>query len=591
MLRTIERALVCAGLTLAALGHATPAEDFVRGAKVELINSSADLHINAGILYDERSAVMQSPAAVCIDKLAASSQVDIPFSGFGIPVTVRFTATPIDATHLRLTANQDINQCVTLRGADRRIKHVTAVLTATLDPFRVPTAGTCAPDFGQNLTIRGGAEGDADNYLHFDVDSGCSGLTVGAGVDVYNVTIDALAGALPPAMPLTVASFTADRTLVCPSPSRPLTVRGALQLRYPAPYAGATFAISTSDSTLVPSSPTLTIPPVEQRGSTSVVVPAGYVGSFHFDATSAGVTTSSNDVLVVNGLPVFGGKCRMPSLAKERRDLLGVCLACDFRGRIRQRTAAARVAQSAKGSAYLSAASLAGTAGASTLDGPLTGLLNVFGKSMSVAGVSFTDLSDHGVAIGTAIDPQTQTHSPVLWNGALKYLPSPSGWGEAHVVNESGAVGGWVLDLKNVQQAALWDSGTLSSLHPQGMLQSEVVALGDDGLATVQAWDTKGFPRGFLFDSWKKSMTAYPVPQGYDGVELVGATREGLVAGHLLRKGVRSAFIDFGAGVQLLDGLAKGFTIVRLISLDADGLLLAEVSEASGKTITFVEIQ
>lgn len=182
--------------------------------------------------------------------------------------------------------------------------------------------------------------------------------------------------------------------------------------------------------------------------------------------------------------------------------------------------------------------------------------------------------------------------SPASWRaGQLTLLPSPSGLGEARVVNNEGAVGGFVLDNNN-QRAALWRWGKLQVLHPQGALQSEVVSLSEDGLAVVSAISANGQTQGFTFDLQRQSLKAWPTPAGYDGVEVIGATRAGLVAGNLITKGVREPFIDFGAGVQVLSKLSnQGFVVDRMISLDAAGALLASITIKGVTKIQLLEVQ
>lgn len=130
-MKHLKRTLLAAAVCAAGHGYATPAEDFARGQKVELVASSAKLHITAGGVYDERRNV-SSTATVCIDKAAGSYDVQIPFETFGLPLNVAFTGTAVDATHVRLTTNQDINRCVVVDGANRFVRRVTGTLTVAL---------------------------------------------------------------------------------------------------------------------------------------------------------------------------------------------------------------------------------------------------------------------------------------------------------------------------------------------------------------------------------------------------------------------------------------------------------------------------
>jgi hypothetical protein len=133
-----------------------------------------------------------------------------------------------------------------------------------------------------------------------------------------------------------------------------------------------------------------------------------------------------------------------------------------------------------------------------------------------------------------------------------------------------------VLDAKGVRQAAFWSSkGTLTVLHPNEAQSSEVVSISEDGMAAGVATLSTGKRISFVYDAQKQAYSELKIPEGYDGVELVGATREGLRAGHFLSKGHREAFVDYGAGPQLVSSLLKkGLTVDHLISMSDDGDLL-----------------
>lgn len=578
---TLAAALCAAGQASAMSG----ADDFARGEKVELIASSAALRITAPFVDQRRAVGSASP--ICIDKAADSFDVDIPFDSFGLPVSVRFTGTRVDATHVRLTADQRIDQCVSIEGSNRFVKRVTGSVTLNLSSFEFPTAGTCVSDFAANAQVDASA---ADNRLHFTVDSGCGGVTVNADVVVSDLVIDALVGKHAPPLPIIVDRFQLERSYICPSPTEPTRVPGWLTLRHLAPFSGVNFGLSSDTPGVNPSPATLRVEPRRSRGTFSTTVPAGFVGTVNFTARDfISGATANTSLTVSNGLPALGGRCRIPKLLLlAKNNLLGVCLACGFRGPIRQGRPAGTIARNQWGSAFQSAASLAGAAGWSTLSGKLEGqLFDAKGALQTLADVRFTDMNDVGAAAGTYVDPVKQTHAPVLWvAGALKSLPSPSGYGEAEFISNQGHVGGWVLDGKNTMQAALWRNGALRTLHPQSAVSSRVVSVSNDGLAVVQAFDAKGRPFALTHDIAKNLTTLVATPAGFDGVELVGATREGLRAGHLVKNGVRTPFIDFGVGVQPLSQLqSQGWTVTELLALSDDGDLLATAT-LNGKSST-----
>lgn len=591
--RTFLAAVVCA----AGHGWATPAEDFARGEKVELVASSAKLHITAGGIYDSRQDV-SSMATVCIDKTGGSYDVRIPFESFGLPVDVAFTGTPIDATHLRLTTNQDINRCVSLNGADRFVRRVTGTLTVALSGLETPTAGTCAGDFAANGQVTGGPEGDVDNQLRFTVESGCGGITIGGEVVVHDITIDALVGKHAPAPAIAVDRFEFDPAFICPSPTRDRRVPGQLQLRERLSFASASFNLSSNNASVVPSPSTATVAPYGTRASFATTVPAGFVGTVDFTATHPMTgATRTTQLVVSNGLQVYGNKCRAPKFLLAKNNLLGVCLACDYRGRLRFGRPASNVAHGANGVAFMSASSQFGSAGWSTLDGKLVGrITDVNGTLLKeFADTRFSEMNDLGEAVGTFVDPWKQTHAPVLQsNGQLKWLQSPTGFGEAELINNDGTIGGWVLDQQNVMRAAIWVNGTLRSLHPQSAQASRVVSLSEDGLAVVQAWDSKGNAFALTHDVKSKKTTPVQTPAGYEGVELVGGNNEGgLRAGHFVSKGgVRTPFIDFGAGIQLVNQLqTNGYVIERLISLSDSGELLAQATFNGTSSVLVFDVQ
>lgn len=413
---------------------------------------------------------------------------------------------------------------------------------------------------------------------------------------VHDLTIDAVVGKHAPTPAIVVDRFELDRSYICPSPGRDLRVAGALQLRERLSYAATSFNLSSNNASVVPYPSLVTVAPYTRRQTFGTVVPAGFVGNVALTATHPMTGASSITHLVVsNGMQVYGGKCRLPKFVVPKKNLLGVCLACDFRGRMRFGRPAANVAQGAKGIAYMSAASQFGSAGWSTLDGNLVGRITDVNGSLlkTFADTRFSDMNDLGVAVGSFVDPTKQTHAPVMQvNGQVQWLSSPTGYGEAEVINNDGTVGGWVLSAQNEMQAALWVNGSLRSLHPQNASTSRVVSLSEDGLAVVQAWDSKGNPFALTHLIAKKKTTPVQTPAGYDGIELVGGTVEGLRAGHLINKGVRTPFIEFGAGVQFVNQLqTNGYTFEKLISLSDDGALLAQVNSNGTSSVLVFEVQ
>ncbi len=589
-----KRSLLAAALCAAGTSTATPAEDFARGSSVEMFAATAGVHTTGPFGFDRRDPAMSS-GAVCFTKAPGSFNLDFDMTELGLPITVQLIGTPVGENQVRFTVDQTLNQCVTIQGADRRVKRVTGTITANLSNFVEPMPGTCAADFAQNLQVMGGPEGDTENQLHITVDSGCGDVTIGGDVVVHDITIDAVSGLAEPEFPVEVASMTLDRTVICPAPARDVRVRGELRLRNPAPRLGAIFTMN-SNVTGVPITPDpLGFARGEFARRFTSTVPAGFLGTYTVTANGPGSVAASSNIVVADGFAVFGGACRFPK-ALLWRETFGDCLACNFKGRLRLRRPASTLARSSKGIAYRSAASAAGAAGYSTLEGKLEGILtDAHGTIVKrIADVQLFDMNDPGLAIGTFIDPQKQSHAPVHFKlgGQLAWLPSPSGYGEARVVNDAGAIGGWVLDTRNVQQAALWENGQLLSLHPQGALQSEVVSLSDDGLATVVATLPSGQVVSSTFDTVKRKLQSFKVPAGYDGVELVGATNEGLYAGHLMNKGARVPFIDFGVGVQLLNQLStNGTTVDQLISLEADGALLVNATFKGDAKILLLEVK
>ncbi len=561
---------------LAAASRATPVEDFIRGTNVELNGAMAELHgafINSSVM---------STTPVCSTKAMNSANVSIVIAG----VTVPFTGTVLDATHMRFTVDQTMSQCVNFNGDQVLIEKITGQITAQLNESLDPIVGTCANDFAQNIQVVP-APGDS---LAIDAKLGCSGSILGDTVHVTNITLDGLSGLHEPVGPLSVRQIHFERTFVCPAPARELFLPGTLRLRDFAASPGASFSLTTSDPMNVGAAPSpLFIPTRGIEAPIAAIIPAHYTGTFTITATSGAASGTSAEITVTN--PYIGTVCRIPKTLIWR-PTFGECIACDWRGRLRRGWAAGELSRSGMNTYYSSAPSMFGTAGYSTLDGPLVGYIRYFdGTPIAYQlNTQFFDVSDFGTAAGTAISTINAAHSPVKYEwGSVTPLATPIGLGEARFVNNDGVIGGWVIDGSNANLASLWTSAGLQIIHPTGAAHSRVVALTDDGLASVQGIDSNGNGIAAVYDLDTATLTPYPTPMGWEGVELIGASRDGTIVGNLISKGAKYPFVDGGGGVQLLSSInPTAIVIQRVISLGTDGAILVAANDnGTPRTLLF----
>lgn len=562
---------------LATASWATPVEDFIRGANVEINGAMAELHgtfINSSVT---------STTPVCSTKAANSADISMVIAG----VTVPFTGTAIDATHMRFAVDQTMSQCVNFNGTQVLIEKITGQITAQLNQSLDPIVGTCANDFAQNIQV---VPAPSDS-LAIDVKLGCSGSVLGDTVHVTNITLDGLSGLHEPVAPLSVRQIHFERTFICPAPAHDLILPGTLRLRDFAASPGASFTLTTSDplNGVVAAPSPLFIPTRGIEAPIAAIIRAHYTGTFTVTATSGAASGTSADITVTN--PYIGTFCRIPKTLIWR-PTFGECTSCDWRGTLRRGWAAGVLARYGPNIYYSSAPSMFGTAGYSTLEGPMLGYIRSFdGTPVAYQlNTQFFDISDFGTAAGTAIDPSTSVHSPVKYEwGSVTPLATPIGQGEARFVNNDGVIGGWVIDGSNAQLASLWTSSGLQIVHPIGAAQSRVVALTDDGLASVQGIDSNGNGVAAVYDLYTSTLTPYATPIGWDGVEIIGTSRDGTIVGNLLYKGAKSPFVDGGGGVQLLSSInPTAIVIQRVISLGADGAILVAANDnGTPRTLLF----
>ncbi len=561
-------------LVASAAAHATTVDDFRRGTVVTLVKTEAQLHIST--FWKDFFIANTATGEVCLNKQSGSLDVAVDLSSFGLPVTVPFVGTLVTANSVRLVANQTINQCLSLGGQAAFVKSISGTLTLHFTALPEPVAGTCAPDLSERFAIIGGGETDTENQLVVEAESDCNNDlgTVDAHIVAHDLKANGLSGRALPPPPLAIASFDSEQTFICPAPSKPLTVPGALQLNQKAPTGGWSFALWSSEPAIPAQPSTLLVSAAQSQAHFSTVVPKGWLGTYTLSTSGQGLF-GKHEVTVSND-----PNCRVVTVLPPK---LPSCLPCLYGERLRWEKPSGIISQSEKGAVYSTAPSLAGVAGYSVVDGAVTGhFIDSGGAVSTFPDVQFIDLNDSGLAVGTMSDPR-RGGRPVLLlpGGSLRSLETPSGVGEARWVDAEGNIGGWVASSSGLRQPAIWSAERLRLLPLAEGADGAVVSLDDDGLAAVVFRDASGKTGSYTYDLKSGEKRDLPLPPSTllddaVGVEVVGATTLG-VAGHYVRRtGERVPFLDFGMGAQLVAPILDArVTVDRLIGLGPAGQLIA----------------